>query len=160
MVELGDAGVRVMLVNERRVLKGSEAVNAYCSVPCPFFYPASPTVSYAAYPGAQPRSPVITRRSDFSYENIYTESEDDAKESPPAVKQRQPEPEPRTKSKDEKTEEEVRSPSPTRRKSSPNPETPPTPNSATNSPNRRFFTSLFSIPGAVMDTLLSGEIVL
>ncbi|KAH9638528.1 hypothetical protein HF086_008994 [Spodoptera exigua] len=130
------------------VLKGSEAVNAYCSVPCPFFYPASPTVSYAAYPGAQPRK------------NIYTESEDDAKESPPAVKQRQPEPEPRTKSKDEKTEEEVRSPSPTRRKSSPNPETPPTPNSATNSPNRRFFTSLFSIPGAVMDTLLSGEIVL
>ncbi|CAH1642834.1 unnamed protein product [Spodoptera littoralis] len=91
-------------------------------------------------------------------EDLYSDSTAD----PPAVKQRQSEPE---KPKP-KPESEESSPPPPKNKSGPNPETPPVPNSPPvppsppNAPSRRFFTSLFSIPGAVMDTLINGEIVL
>ncbi|XP_050556749.1 uncharacterized protein LOC126911833 isoform X2 [Spodoptera frugiperda] len=137
-------------------------MNAYCSLPCPFMYSAPPPASYG-YLGTQPRTPVIMGRSYISYED-YTDSTTEDME-PPAVKPRQSEPDTPSKSKPV-PEEPSPPPPPPKKKAGPNSESPPAPIGPPGSigpsgvPTRRFFTSLFSIPGAVMDTLLSGEIVL
>ncbi|PZC72646.1 hypothetical protein B5X24_HaOG210776 [Helicoverpa armigera] len=141
----------------------SIAMNTYCSVPCPFFCPASAPKGFGGAP--PPRKPSAVGRTYYEYEDYedlpecppqrfrtrYRQIEipkpdpkPEPKPEPPKVKK--PKPPPEESAPEETTQDSV--PRKKERCSCPCPSPPP----------KRFFASLCSIPGAVVDTMLSGEI--
>uniref|UniRef100_A0A2A4JCQ7 Uncharacterized protein n=1 Tax=Heliothis virescens TaxID=7102 RepID=A0A2A4JCQ7_HELVI len=138
----------------------SVAVNTYCSIPCPFFYPTAPPKVLGEL--QSPKRPgLMGRASLYDYEDFdnlpeypplrYRPYFRRAEEKPEVKPQPKPDPPPAKKPKppvEESAPSESASHESAAKKKEPCPPPP-----------KKFFASLCSIPGAVVDTMLSGEIV-